>query len=212
MRFAKQKTLLASVMIGSLFRFIPEYRFSCGPYFIQPSHIRAHRAVMHGLWIFFCLFIYFPEHGDHFVQCLSAFRLCGFEHANMHGTSIASQTARIDNKLEASGIIQSYTIVTDEAQVGNDLTALMEISLEHPRYSDSFVEYIQSSPCIVSCYYLTGEFDYMLKICCHSSRQLGEIHRGIKQQDGVQLTKTHYVLRTEKNIYSSLPEYPSTEQ
>lgn len=125
--------------------------------------------------------------------------------------SVSSVIDRI-HKLESSGIIQSYTIVTDEARVGNDLTALMEISLEHPRYSDSFVEYIQSNPCIVSCYYLTGEFDYMLKICCHSSRQLEEIHRGIKQQDGVRLTKTHYVLRTEKNIYSSLPEYPSTGQ
>ena len=125
--------------------------------------------------------------------------------------SVSSVIDRI-HKLESSGIIQSYTIVTDEARVGNDLTALMEISLEHPRYSDSFVEYIQSNPCIVSCYYLTGEFDYMLKICCHSSRQLEEIHRGIKQQDGVRLTKTHYVLRTEKNIYSSLPEHPSTGQ
>ncbi|MDO4321511.1 MAG: Lrp/AsnC family transcriptional regulator [Lachnospiraceae bacterium] len=121
--------------------------------------------------------------------------------------SVSSVIERI-RKLEASGVIQSYTIITDEALIGNDLTALMEISLEHPRFTEDFVRYVHKNPHIVSCYYLTGEFDYMLKICCHSSRELEEIHREIKQQDGVRMTKTHYVLRTEKNIYSSLPDDP----
>ena len=122
--------------------------------------------------------------------------------------SVSSVIERI-HKLETSGIIQSYTIITDEAAIGNDLTALMEINLEHPRFTESFVQYIKSNPNIVSCYYLTGEFDYMLKICCHSSKELEEIHREIKQQEGIRMTRTHYVLRTEKNIYTSLPEYYS---
>ena len=122
--------------------------------------------------------------------------------------SVSSVIERI-HKLETSGIIQSYTIITDEAAIWNDLTALMEISLEHPRFTENFVQYIKSNPNIVSCYYLTGEFDYMLKICCHSSKELEEIHREIKQQEGIRMTRTHYVLRTEKNIYTSLPEYYS---
>lgn len=120
--------------------------------------------------------------------------------------SVSSVIDRI-HKLESSGVIRSYTIVTDDSMIGNDLTALMEISLEHPRYTETFVRYIKSNPCIISCYYLTGEFDYMLKLCCRSSRELEEIHRSIKQQEGVRLTKTHYVLRTEKNIFSTVPEY-----
>ncbi len=81
-----------------------------------------------------------------------------------------------------------------------------EISLEHPRYTDNFVSHIHENPHVVSCYYLTGEFDYMLKVCCRSSRDLEEIHRRIKQLEGVRMIKTHYVLHTEKNIYSCLPE------
>ncbi|MCC8045220.1 MAG: Lrp/AsnC family transcriptional regulator [Clostridiales bacterium] len=121
--------------------------------------------------------------------------------------SVSSVIERI-RKLEASGVIQAYTIIMDDAKIGNDLTVLMEISLEHPRYTEHFVEYVRENPHIVSCYYLTGEFDYMLKICCHSSRELEEIHREIKQQDGVRLTKTHYVLCTEKNSFSSMPNFP----
>ena len=124
--------------------------------------------------------------------------------------SVSSVIDRI-HKLEASGIIRSHTVITDDVRLGNDLTALMEISLEHPRYSDSFVHYIQKHPNIVSCYYLTGEFDYMLKICCRSSKDLEEIHRSIKEQKGVGMTRTHYVLRTEKNIYSILPPFQEEE-
>ena len=85
-------------------------------------------------------------------------------------------------------------------------TALMEISLEHPRYNELFIENIKKNPNIISCYYLTGEFDYLLKIACQSSEHLEQIHHWIKDQGGVRQTRTHYVLRTEKNIYSPLPE------
>ncbi len=120
--------------------------------------------------------------------------------------SVSSVIERI-RKLESAGVIQSYTIIMDDAKIGNDLTVLMEVSLEHPRFTDPFVKYVRGNPHIVSCYYLTGEFDYMLKICCHSSRDLEEIHREIKQQEGVRLTKTHYVLSTEKNNFSSMPDF-----
>ena len=59
--------------------------------------------------------------------------------------SVSSVIDRI-RKLESSGIIQAYTIITDESSVGNDLTALMEISLEHPRHTKDFVRYIQENP------------------------------------------------------------------
>lgn len=121
--------------------------------------------------------------------------------------SVSSVIDRI-RKLESSGIIKAYTIITDESHIGNDLTALMEVSLEHPRCREGFVQFVQQHPNIVSCYYLAGEYDYMLKICCPSSHALEEIHQNIQQQDGVCHTRTHFVLSTEKNIFSSLPEEP----
>ena len=92
--------------------------------------------------------------------------------------SVSTVIDRI-RKMESSGVIESYTVITDEKKTGND---------------------------IISCYYLTGEFDYLLKIACQSSEHLEQIHHWIKDQGGVRQTRTHYVLRTEKNIYSPLPE------
>lgn len=123
--------------------------------------------------------------------------------------SVSTVIERI-HKLENSGIIESYTIITDEHKMGNDLTALMEISLTHPRFNDSFIEKIMEHPNIISCYYLTGDFDYLVKICCRSSEHLEQIHKWVKDQRGVRSTRTQFVLRNVKNIYTSLPE-PSPE-
>ena len=53
--------------------------------------------------------------------------------------SVSTVIDRI-RKMESSGVIESYTVITDEKKTGNDVTALMEISLEHPRYNELFIE------------------------------------------------------------------------
>lgn len=119
--------------------------------------------------------------------------------------SISTVIERI-RKLEKSGMIQSYTVITNDQKLGNDITVLMEVSMEHPRFNEDFIRTITTHPNIIACYYLTGEFDFMLKICCRSSEHLEQIHSQIKDCAGVRLTRTHYVLRTVKNIFSSEPE------
>ena len=120
--------------------------------------------------------------------------------------SVSTVIERI-KKMEKSGLIRTYTVITDDHKFGNDITVLMEVGMEHPRYNDDFIRYINNAPNIVACYYLTGEFDFLLKICCRSSEHLEQIHNQIKDCPGVRLTRTHYVLRTVKNIYSSSPEF-----
>lgn len=124
--------------------------------------------------------------------------------------SVSTVIERI-RKLESSGIIESYTIITNEHKIGNDLTALMEISLTHPRFNDAFVEEVMAHPNIISCYYLTGEFDYMIKISCQSSEHLEKIHKWVKDRKGVRFTRTHFVLRNIKNIYTTLPAPPEEQ-
>ncbi len=123
--------------------------------------------------------------------------------------SVSTVIERI-RKMEKSGLIESYTVVTDEHKLGNDITILMEVCMEHPKYNDEFIAQIDADPNIIACYYLTGEFDFLLKICCRSTEHLEQIHNRIKDCDGVRLTRTHYVLRTFKNIFTSAPSPDST--
>lgn len=125
--------------------------------------------------------------------------------------SVSTVIERI-KKMEKSGLIRTYTVITDDHKFGNDITVLMEVGMEHPRYNDDFIRYINNAPNIVACYYLTGEFDFLLKICCRSSEHLEQIHNQIKDCAGVRLTKTHYVLRTVKNIYTADQMYDDEEE
>jgi len=120
------------------------------------------------------------------------------------GLSVSSVTERI-RKLEHSGIIRAYTVVVDQNKIGNDVTALMEVSLEHPKFYDAFAEMIEKTRCIVSCYYISGDFDFMLKIVSPSEK-LEEIHRSIKSFPGVSGTRTNVVLKSLKSGQSLLPE------
>ena len=75
-----------------------------------------------------------------------------------------------------------------------------------PRFHDSFTEVIMDHPNILDCYYLTGDYDFVLKISCASSDELERIHRTIKSIPGVSATRTHFVLKEIKNMYSAIPE------
>jgi Lrp/AsnC family leucine-responsive transcriptional regulator len=120
--------------------------------------------------------------------------------------SVSAVIERI-KKMEAKGIIKKYSIILDQKQLGNDMVALMEISLEHPKYYDSFTSMVKQNSNIVSCYYLTGDFDFMLKILTDSSAGLELIHRKIKSMEGVSNTKTHFVLKSIKEDLAVIPEY-----
>lgn len=101
-------------------------------------------------------------------------------------------------RLEKAGVIVRYTALIDERKLGNDVMAMMEVSLEHPRHYEPFTEMIRNNEHITACYYLTGEYDFMLKIITDSSDNLELIHRGIKSFEGVSSTKTHIVLKNVK--------------
>ena len=89
--------------------------------------------------------------------------------------SVSAVLDRI-KKLEDSGVIKSYTILVDSSKLGNDVIALMEVSLEHPRFYDEFTETVRGIDAVVDCYYLTGDFDFNLKVICASSDELEQIH------------------------------------
>lgn len=118
------------------------------------------------------------------LQCLSEnSRQSATEISHKVHLSIAAVIERI-RKLERNGIIRQYTIVADQHKIGNEVTALMEVSLEHPRYYEEFTRAMSANVNVVSCDYLTGDYDFMLKIQTRSSESLEQLHRVIKSIRG----------------------------
>lgn len=118
--------------------------------------------------------------------------------------SVASVTERI-HKLEKSGIIKQYTVLLDTHKIGNDVMAIMEVSLEHPKFYDNFTDIVEKTDEIISCNYITGDNDFMLQVSVQSSEKLEEFHRMIKSIKGVSNTKTSFVLKEVKNKVAAIP-------
>ena len=106
--------------------------------------------------------------------------------------SVAAVIERI-RKMERKGIIQQYTIVADQHKLGNDVTALMEVSLEHPKYYDEFTKVMADNESIVACDYLTGDYDFMLLIHAESMESYHSFTRRV-------LTGEYHV-RTYKRLF-----------
>lgn len=119
--------------------------------------------------------------------------------------SVSAVIERI-RKMEQKGMIQKYTVVLDEKQLGNDLTVFVSVRLEHPKHGSDFSVEVAKHPNVSEGYYIAGDVDYLLKIVTDSSHNLEVIHQDIKQMAGVSWTKTLYVLSTIKNDISVLPE------
>ena len=109
-------------------------------------------------------------------------------------------------KLEASGVISRYVAIIDGSFFHKELTAIMFISLENPSYTQSFLSFVQRENDILECFYIAGNYDYVLKIVTNNPSTLEKLLTKIKSVPGIIKTYTNVVLGTCKNNESVFPE------
>ena len=112
---------------------------------------------------------------------------CLKENARENATNIGnkvnlSTSAVIERikKLESSGLIQQYTTIINQNILGRELLAFNNVRLEHPKHYENFVEVINANDEIAECYYIAGDFDFILKVITRSGKKLEEILNFIK--------------------------------
>ncbi len=139
---------------------------------------------------------------------------CLRENARMSASAIGmrvnlSVSAVIERikKMEREGIIRQYTTLIDPAYVGRDICAYISVSLEHPKHNENFSQSVQKNSHIDECHYVTGDFDFLVKVATDSTRSLESILGEIKSIPGVSLTRTLVVLST---IKQDVPGIPNT--
>ena len=108
-------------------------------------------------------------------------------------------------KMEASGLIRGYTVLVDEKTAGFQVQALISIRLEHPKYNPEFNRQMCSHQCVMECFYITGDFDYIARVGVSSTEELTGVLHDIKQIPGVSLTRTYVVLDNIKESPTVLP-------
>ncbi len=131
------------------------------------------------------------------------------ENATNIGAKIRLSTSAVIErikKLENSGFIKQYTTIIDQSILGRDLNAFITVRLEHPKHYEKFVNSVKENASITECYYIAGDFDFILKVVTDQRKGLEEILNYIKSIDGVSFTHTSVVLSENKHEVCILPE------
>jgi len=118
--------------------------------------------------------------------------------------SIPAINKRIQ-KLRHSGVIRQFTILVDPEQVGRPIQAFILVVLQQSHHVDRFLEYIRSDADILDCYAVTGEYDYLLKVCASDMEMLEEKLSHLKRQSGVIKSHTMLSLLEHKHQIAVLP-------
>ena len=142
-------------------------------------------------------------------QILACLKENSRENATNIGSKINLSTSAVIErikKMESSGLIQKYTTIINQSELGRELMAFIYVSLEHPKYYENFVELINENNSVAECYYIAGDFDFILKIVTKGGKNLEEIINYIKFISGVSMTRTSVVLSTNKCEVCLLPD------
>ncbi|GAB4369586.1 MAG: Lrp/AsnC family transcriptional regulator [Elainellaceae cyanobacterium] len=125
-------------------------------------------------------------------------RMTWSELANLLGLSSPATADRV-RRLEERQVIKGYAALVEPDAIGCHLTAFLAVTLEHPRYRAEFLEKIQELPEIQECHHVTGDDDYLLKIRCHTTKELEHlISDQLKSLPGILRTRTTIALSTLK--------------
>lgn len=113
-------------------------------------------------------------------------------------------------RLENSGIIKQYTAVLDEEKIGLELTVFCQVSLQKHTKSliDRFEKAIKKLPEVIEAYHIAGNFDYLLKVVVHDSKQYHHfVIETLSRLDTVSNVQSNFVMyeTKEKSGYSFTP-------
>ena len=111
--------------------------------------------------------------------------------------SIPTVNKRIRD-LKKDGVIQKYTVITDNKKVGKPIVAFILIALKSIEHTDSFFEYVENDFDILECYAITGEYDCIIKVCSPSLEELDKKLSVLKIKNGVIKSYTMLSLTTHK--------------
>ena len=118
--------------------------------------------------------------------------------------SLSAVSERL-KKLENSNIIEQYTTVLNPAAMEKELSAIMMISMEDPSDTAEFRRLVQDLDEILECHYITGTYDYVLKITTKNMATLEALMNKIKSIKSIKHTETNVIFSTIKNKHSVVP-------
>ena len=109
-------------------------------------------------------------------------------------------------KMRQSGVIRRFTTVVDGEKVGKPIMAFILLILQQASAVDSLLQYVSADPDVLECYAVTGEYDYIVKVCAADVKALERKLTLLKQRNGVVKSHTLFALKECKLQVSIQPD------
>ncbi|MCP2041361.1 Lrp/AsnC family leucine-responsive transcriptional regulator [Neisseria sp. HSC-16F19] len=90
--------------------------------------------------------------------------------------SSAATCQRRIQQMQQDGVITKQVVMVDPTAVGRSLSVFVLIEMEgqHPERLDAFVRNMRKEADVMSCYEISGDYDYMLLV---HARDMADYHR-----------------------------------
>lgn len=128
-------------------------------------------------------------------------RISNLDLADRVGLSPTPCSRRV-RRLEQTGVIQGYAARIDPAALGHAVSVMVNVRLSKQSPADikEFLTAVQALPEITECLLVTGNHDYMLKVCTQDVEALKNfVLAKLKNVPCVSETTTMLILETAKS-------------
>jgi Lrp/AsnC family leucine-responsive transcriptional regulator len=98
-------------------------------------------------------------------------------------------------RLRAAGVITGFTAGVDLESVGRSLDAVIDLQLSASSTPESFEERVAELPAVREVAFVTGRFDYQVRVACRDADDLDRTVRTLRRL-GAGQTETRIVLRS----------------
>jgi Lrp/AsnC family transcriptional regulator, leucine-responsive regulatory protein len=98
-------------------------------------------------------------------------------------------------RLSEAGIITGFTVRLSLADVGRALDASIDVRLLPTTAPDDFEAFATSLPAVQEIAFVTGRFDYQVRVACRDRDDLDQTVRALRRDGGAMQTETRIVLR-----------------
>ncbi len=121
------------------------------------------------------------------------------------GLSVPAVNKRIA-KLKESGAICRATVLTNAKAMGKSVIAFILLAIQYGESVDHLLKAIEKDADVLECYAVTGEYDYIVKVCAESVESLENKLLFFKKQKGVTKSQTMLSLAEHKFTPTVLPD------
>ena len=125
-------------------------------------------------------------------------RISNVDLANTVGLSASACSRRIE-QLEKAGVIEGYHATISNKAIGQTITAIVQIALSGQAGPDldEFETAVRNCPHVVTCFLMSGEFDYLLRVTARDMAHFEHIYKNwLSTLPGVVRIQSSFSMRT----------------